>query len=140
MFVDTPPFTVLMTTVSFSDSVYAEVRAAVSNTDDPGMPTNTLRSVRAASWSPDEERRGLSRLLAAADFCSLFYLSLSLLQLRVWLLGIAGATVLSAVNQVRCTTVELRDRPLPLKTFRSSPTQFFYFRYPSVNVASLVIQ
>lgn len=25
------------------DSVYAEVRAAVSNTDDPTMPVNTLR-------------------------------------------------------------------------------------------------
>lgn len=59
------------------DSVYAEVRAAVANTDDSSMPTNTL---------------------------------------RVWVLGILGSCVLAGVNQ------------------------FFYFRYPSVNVASLVIQ
>lgn len=59
------------------DSPYPEVRSAVANTDDPDMPTSTIRS---------------------------------------WVLGIIWAIIIPGLNQ------------------------FFFFRYPSVTVTSIVAQ
>jgi len=99
--------------VSIRDSPYPEVRAAVSNTDDPTMPVNTFR-VYVSSFSDEIAVHG--------SHCR-------------WLLGMLVSAIIPAFNTVimlRCTSF-LHLFALTMLNFAQSPLS----RSPSSSLYSL---